>query len=372
MSIASAVAAGVAEAAVRRSHGTLPAVLALLPWICGCGSDNGAADASGAANSGAGGATTASVAFATQQIPKDPCSWISRAHAEDVLGPLTSDPARARSAETPVPDADGRACLYAMPSSTESMPHVVAIQIVPDDRGTIESALELLPTADEPLVQRLKNAERASGDSLALGRWDYVSNGPNFFNARAGRISFEIYAEPIDRPKALELAGRILDSIPELPFEDDYPIEPGPPMAPDPCSLLTRGEAESVLGPLTVHPYRSRESTALVRGDGTSCTYFGRHHRALVITPTLTGGRVMFKMSSGINQTAARSLGNAQTPDTLDGPWDQLGRGMDGTLSLLTGDRILELQYLTSPADLARTLKLARTALPRLVAMEDR
>jgi hypothetical protein len=77
-------------------------------------------------------------------------------------------------------------------------------------------------------------------------------------------------------------------------------------------------------------------------------------------------------MSSGIGQTVARSVGDAQAPDTLDGPWEQLGQGVDGTLSLLAGDRLLELQYMTSSTDLTGAVKLARKALPRLAAMDDR
>lgn len=357
-----------------RSSRMLPGALALLMSMQACGSDGGSAGGSSSASSGADEASRPAVKFATQAIPKDPCSWIARPEVEDVLGPLASDPTRARSAETPEPAADGRACLYEMAGPSDELQHIVAIQIAPDDRGTIESAIALLPTADEPLVQRLKDADRASGDSLAEGRWDYVSSGsgPFFFNARSGRISFAIYAEPSDRPRALELAGRILDSIPELPFEDDYPIPAGPPADPDPCTLLTPEEAESVLGPLVVSPYRSRESTALVRRDGASCSYYGHHHRALVLTPTLSGGKVMFKMSSGIGQTVARAVGDAQAPDTLDGPWEQLGQGVDGTLSLLAGDRLLELQYLTSSTNLTGAVKLARIALPRLAATENR
>ncbi len=344
------------------------ALLALSVAVVGCGERRNAAASSETVDAIAASSAAPRSPIQTQRMKGDPCAWITRAQAEAVLGELAADPVRAQSAETPVPAADGRACLYELTGSSEAVPRIVAIQLTVDDPGIIERGIALLPTADEPLVQRLKDAERATGDSLAEGRWDYISSTPFLFNARSGRVSFALYAAGHERATALELAGRILDGIPELPFDDDYPVPPGPPGDPDPCALLTREEAEAVLGPLVVPPYRSRESTALVRRDGGSCSYYGHHHRALVVTPTYGGGRTLFRMSSGVGQTVARATEGSQAPDTLDGPWDQLAVGVDGTLTILVGDRLLALQYMTSPTDLAGAVKLARLAAVRLAA----
>ena len=60
-----------------------------------------------------------------------------------------------------------------------------------------------------------------------------------------------------------------------------------------------------------------------------------------------------------------------QSADTLEGPWDQAAMSLDGRLMLLKGDRALEIAYRGSSTDETGALKLARIAIPRLVATKE-
>src|SRR6185295_5218720 len=104
----------------------------------------------------------------------------------------------------------------------------------------------------------------------------------------------------------------------------------------------------------------------LARGDGASCAYFNGHHRALVITPTWRDGAVQFKMLAGLGNTLAGLTRSGSAPDTLEGPWDQLSAGMDGNLYVLKGDKLLQVQYRSSPVPLAALIPLLRLAVSRM------
>jgi hypothetical protein len=59
-------------------------------------------------------------------------------------------------------------------------------------------------------------------------------------------------------------------------------------------------------------------------------------------------------------------LGGAKAPDTLDGPWDQISTSATGALTMLKGDKMIEMQFKSSPADYAHALNLARAAAKRM------
>ena len=157
----------------------------------------------------------------------------------------------------------------------------------------------------------------------------------------------------------------MLDHVPDLPFTGD-PADPStPPRDPDPCALITRAEAEAVLGPLPVAPYASSKNSALVYGSGVSCTYYSGKHRALVVTTMLRHGAEFYRMMGGVDATVAAHLGGSQAPDTLEGNWDAISIGTDGALHALKGDKMLTMQYKTSSAGFEGAVKLASAALAR-------
>ena len=61
----------------------------------------------------------------------------------------------------------------------------------------------------------------------------------------------------------------------------------------------------------------------------------------------------------------------ADAADTLEGPWDEVAIGVDGQVAMLTGDRMLEIAFLTSSTDITGAIRLARSALPRLAAVPE-
>ncbi len=296
------------------------------------------------------------------QLVKSPCDWISRADAEKAMGEsLTVAPVRARSAENAIPQADGDACLYQLKSTSAFSEGKVALEVTADDPGTIQSGF-----GSAPMIDSTFKGKESHGDSMVNGRWDYESNLPGgIAMERAGRIVIQVFAfGKSDQGKAL--ANAVIDHIADLPFVNDSADLAVPSEDPDPCSLVTRAEAEAVLGPLMMAPFRSRESSALAYGSGASCTYYTGKHRALVITPTYRGGAARYRMMAGVGNMAGSVLGGAKAPDTLDGPWDQISTSATGVLVLMKGDKNVDIEFQSSNVDYAHAIKVARVAAAKL------
>lgn len=322
--------------------------------LAGCGGTK--ADATpqrdAAAEPGAG--------FATVSLRADPCAWLTPAEVSAALGkPLRGVPVRVSSAESVTPSATGSGCMY-------------------------ELALELDPEASqEPgmvsLEVKIDGAEMQAGLGAGVegmfgsaegkwsGKWDWVSGLPaGLFAARQGHLGvlIAINAWPLSPREVEPLAAQLLARIPDLPFAG-APTDPAVKgTGRDPCAILTRAEAESVLGPLALAPYRSRESTPVAYGDGSSCTYYAPGHHVVVLTPTWSEGRMMFDMMRISGLTSAATGKKAIT--NITGPWEDRTTGITGTIYFLKGDRMLELQHRASRADEAAALKLASVALGRM------
>jgi hypothetical protein len=161
------------------------------------------------------------------------------------------------------------------------------------------------------------------------------------------------------------LAERVRDRIPDLPFPVTNPYQVMQLGTGDPCSLLTRAEAESVLGPLAMDPYRSSSNwPPLAHGDGYACAYYTPGHHVFVLSPTWQGGAQSFKMEKGVGGLI--SIVAPQENVVMKGPWEQATTGLTGNLMFLKGDRLLEVHYRTSRATRGEAVKLAAIAMPRL------
>jgi hypothetical protein len=296
------------------------------------------------------------------QYSRSPCDWITRAEAEKVLGePLISDPERVRSAENPIPQADGDGCAYEMKQTSQFAKSRVAIEIAVDDAGAIQAGFSGVPD-----VQKVFKGKESKGDSLVNGRWDYLSDLPGGVTvAREGRIVAQVYAYG-EGDKGMKMADAIMDKIADVPFAQDPKDLTVPASDPDPCSLITRQEAEAVLGPLTMAPYRSRESSALAHANGASCSYLTGKHRALVVTPTYSNGAMQYKMMAGVGNMVSSVLGGAKAPDTLEGKWDQISTSPTSSLVFLKGDKMVDMQFKSSSTDYDGAVKLAHSAAGRL------
>jgi hypothetical protein len=140
----------------------------------------------------------------------------------------------------------------------------------------------------------------------------------------------------------------------------------------DPCALLTRVEAEPVLGSLTAEPYRAVKDTTVAAPSGPTCVYPTEGGRALLLTPELIYGKrflAIERMVGGLVRQVADLPGVAA--DTLEGLWDEAVVGISGDLILLKGTRSLTIRYVNSSTDIAGAVRLAGPALERLAAIPE-
>jgi hypothetical protein len=301
----------------------------------------------------------------TQPLNADPCAWLPRAEVERLIGPLGSAPTRINDAEQfDRPNPQGSACLYQLAAHTEETPAFVAIGVVLDGVAAMEAGLGagLSEMGLDSLGGSDDRYRKRSG-------WDWKSGLPGgaLFAARIGHLGVmsTVRAPRLSSEAVDSLAAAIRDRIPDLPFGEASSASAAAAAA-NPCALVTQQEAEAVLGTLLVAPYRSHESSPIAYANGPSCSFYTAGHHVLVLTPTSHDGKMIFNMMSGLTQNVSEKLGASAVDDTLDGPWDQTGRGIDGTLYVLKGDRLLAIQYRTSTTNLAGALRIAAAALPRL------
>jgi hypothetical protein len=329
--------------------------LALVLAVCaiaGCGGAkaDAAPDKAAAAEPGAG--------FATVLLGTDPCSRLTPAEVSAALGKtLRGVPVRVSSAESVTPSATGSGCLYEIEPESGQEPGMVSVEVKFDGAAEMQAGLG---AGVEGMF--------ASADGQGIGKWDWISRLPaGLFAARQGHIGvlIAINASGMSPRDVEPLAAQLLARVPDLPAAMDTADPAAPGSGRNPCDILTRSEAEAVLGPLAQDPYRSRESTPIAYGNGKSCTYYAPGHHVVVLTPTWSDGPMIFGMMKGISGLTSKVTGEKATSNTA-GPWDDRTTGIAGHMYFLKGERMLELQHRASGADEAAALKLASVALGRM------
>jgi hypothetical protein len=314
-------------------------------------------------------------------IPVSPCDWIPASEVEAVVGKLNGPPRAERGG-----------CFYPLPVDSITIARRAKADEVraalerrgmksdwpaePEDTGGVFIQVTVGTGPEE------RAAELAFGsigswvgeDSLfateqAGDGWQYRRNlpgKPNFMG-RAGTVMVAIEGgtHGMDEAVLATLAARVRDRVPDLPFVDPNQTSAAPDGR-DPCSVLSREEAEAVLGKLVVAPYRVDKGSALADGGGGSCAYYTGQHRALVLTPHFVGGPDAMRYARG-GRNALGAVGivdrEGEGADTLEGPWDEVAIGLDGELAMLKGERMLEIEYLTSSTDMAGAIRLAGAGL---------
>lgn len=360
----------------------LPAAVVLIAGslVGACGGGTANSDTAAPATSAqASKPSTAVDAGQYASAPENPCEWIPAADVERVVGPLAGTPARVRSAESPNPDPRGTGCLYTLVQQPKLGEGTVTVQVVLN-QGVIEE--NAIGRMRDVFARELSDGAvtKAEPSTAPGGRWDYSGRLPNVFIGRQGSIGVHIGTQTLDIGSAVleTLAAAVLDRLPDRPFT--LPPDPdlaalaalapdtqkSPSTSPDPCALLTRAEAEAVLGPLSVAPYRSAKSSALVTPDGESCSYYTTRHRALVITPEYAGGKMLFEMVRGVSGIAGTVLGKPEGASGVAGPWEKISGDTEGALNFLKGDRMLTVHYRMSNAEKDGALQLAAQAVSRL------
>lgn len=339
-------------------------------------------------------------------VPADACGWIPRADVEAILGPLLEPPAgteivcryalpvdretakrRAKMREAIRAKAGPELAEATLNPELDSVAVLVSVDLAGDlsiERlrqmagdtslpGFIQPPLGVL-SGSPVSVDRVKPADRRQPPS----GWDVADTpqGTADFTGRVGHVKVTVRENSADRvvpsEKKAALAARIRDGIADLPFAHPYLVSdpmPPPPGA-DPCSLLEPNEAEEVLGTLVVAPYRSIFGGPYAAQNGSSCAYYTAGHHVLILTPEWTNGtqRVAELRAADALLNALAKDPHAEMADTLDGPWEDVTFAAAGTLGFLSGDRFLQISYLTSSTDAAGAVALARIAIARLTA----
>lgn len=308
----------------------------------------------------------------TATLPENPCDLIPVAEVEAILGKLAEPPKKDEGCRyiLPVPEAVlakrqqakearekfGKA--FGLPSEPPPSTSIFESQEEPRNYSvTVRVDLNAKPDPES-------KAEGTTSDA----NWDEVRRSRSGLNGRIGHIQIVVNRQSSDVPTEpmYTLAERVRERIPDLPFAVTNPYQVVQVNAGDPCSLLTRGEVEAMIGPLAFDPYRSSsEMPPLAHRQGHACAYYAPGHRVFVVAPTWSGGATAFKATKLVGGL----IGMVVPEETLvlKGPWDEaLVDITSGALMFLKGDRLLEVYYGTSRATRADAIKLAAIALRRL------
>ncbi|HET7584388.1 MAG TPA: hypothetical protein VFK13_05740 [Gemmatimonadaceae bacterium] len=357
------------------------AIAALLVPLFALAACQRSGDASSGGNGSSDGASASMKALAADT---DPCHWISADDAARLVGPLSGAPWRADDAESPEPSPKGHACVYPLAThgqlADDETHYWVAVELVTEDVTAAESGASMMTQkfANDADSGIFKPAMHAIGmDAKVPPGWDNASRLPGSFVGRLGAIAVEVktnfqgsYSPDIPDDSVNQLAALVRDRLPDVPVASAKAHGGGfgHDSDPDACRLVTRAEAEAVLGKLTVPPFRSDdENRADPSGEG--CSYYLGKHRMLSIQPTWENGKMLFRMVAGLSQGITNAVGaTGEAADTLDGPWDQVGAGPGGSLYFLSGDRMVEITYRTANVDAAAAVQLAKIAVQRLTA----
>jgi hypothetical protein len=307
----------------------------------------------------------------TATLPENPCELLPVAEVEAILGKLAEPPRRDDGCRyiLPVPESvlakrqEGKAArekfgqAFGLPSQPEGRGSILEMQ---DDPRSYSVTVNVNITA---------NAEGASAgeEGSPDANWDEARRARSGFYGRMGHIRITVNRQSPDVPSEpmYALAERVRERIPDLPFPVTNPYQVIQLADGDPCSLLTRAEVETVLGPLAMDPYRSSsEWPPLAHGKGHACAYYTPGHRVFVVAPTWTGGASAFKIAKGVGGLIG--IVAPQENVIVRGPWDQSHAHEAGAFMFLKGDRLLEVYYGTSRASRGDAIKLAATAMQRL------
>jgi len=336
----------------------------------------------------------------TASEPADPCDWIPVSEVEAVIGKLAEPPKPADGCRytMQMPDAVSTARQNAIaqqeqlneklkaafkgwepPKYGGSMaeyqrdPKTYAVTLTVDVSG--DTAAEIGVGAAGKVLESWLPAQQG-GDQNPTEEpakkpdgWDVLLPAPYGFTGRVGHVQISVLGQAPDVPTELSqaLAARVRDRIPDLPFSatNPYQILMLGGEEKHPCSLLTRDEAEAVLGPLVVEPYlSSSEWPPLMHGKGHACAYFTAGHHVFALSPTWTSGAEDFKLEKGVGGLIG--VVAPQENVVFKGPWDSAQVGVEGQLLFLKGDRLLAVHYLTSSTDRGGAIKLAAQAIKRM------
>jgi hypothetical protein len=222
--------------------------------------------------------TTAGAASATSPIEEqqsssghDPCSLLEPKEVEAVLGaPLATPPFLASQGH---PSSSGEGCGY-----RDAGFHTISVEVTWDGAPQIWKMYGSLQAAAN---QNAKGMLHLADGSDISGEWDEarVLNCCKFMALLGDQmVSVDVGETPaVSIAQAAQLADAALKRLKKpLSIDGNAGVQSARafdtshrPRHVDPCSLLTRGEAEAVLGPLTADPISNKDTCTYPRSpDG--------------------------------------------------------------------------------------------------------
>lgn len=140
--------------------------------------------------------------------------------------------------------------------------------------------------------------------------------------------------------------------------------------AQDPCRLVSRAEAERILGPLRHDAFRvSGGGNRVPNPTGKACFFEAKNGRRVIMDVDWTDGKQSMKivgmMGSLVEQVISTDSGQA---DTLDAHWDELRMLPGNNIYARKGDQMVSLDYNGARIGLIGAAKFANIALDRMAS----
>lgn len=189
----------------------------------------------------------------------DPCSLVSAAEIERLIGPLAEPPYRVNADREPA--ANGEGCLY---RARDLRNVTILVDWTDGDMG-----FRMLAGTGGQIQEVLTGYDPAT-DTLE-GAWDKVGAAFGQFIALKDSVSVQVdpLGSRIGLGGAAKLAsiaiGRIASPLPYRGAEATRTRTERPPRTGDPCRLVTRAEVERLMGPLRSDPRPA--------DDGSGCEF---------------------------------------------------------------------------------------------------
>jgi hypothetical protein len=259
-------------------------------------------------------------------------------------------------------DGNGACMVRLAPRPGVPKGSIVAFEAIEENAIAFETGANAINAGNE--IYKFFGVATPDGAQQHVDGWDYLGAYPREMTGRVGSLAIHAdWGGVAVSPDSIEKIMAIMrDKLPDYPggAQGEGSV---PPDGEDPCSLVTRDEAESVLGKLVVKPYRSRELSGLVDETGTGCSYYTKNHHVLSLRPWWSHGRRVFDVSS-----LTRSVSIGEDPDVRAlTAWDTVRANEIWDSYFLKGDRLLAVSGATSSVSYYEMLKIASIAMKKLM-----
>lgn len=297
----------------------------------------------------------------------DPCSLVSQAEMEAEIGPLAEPPYRVDGDRSPAVDGEG--CFYRARDRRN-----VTLGVDWEDG---EMAFRMLAGTGQAVTDILSGYD-PSTDTLE-GAWDKVGAAFGQLIALKGDVAVQI--DPLGSRLGLDGAARLVSIAlrrveSPLNYSGARATVARPAAAPavrDPCTLVSRQEAEALMGPLREDPTPS--------ADNSECAYVTRAEMlgspiTRILTVVWTDGFYSLGQERMAIAGAAKAMAAQMDPDLPDlsqnaigeaEPWDERVTLLGGMVTVVKADALLQINGEgVDGFDEAKALAMLRIAARRL------